>query len=363
MSRALGIKGTVFLLIAAVGIGAIYWYATKPRTSAQLQATVVTDGPVVNVVVTPLRRESIEERLISYGTVVAALGKSLTISEPFENRVRQVFVTAGESVDTGARLIEIEPSPDTELKLEQARSELKAAQEAERLTKESFNLKLVTRQDLNAVEQRLKDAELALQSMLDRGMAGPQMIDSDVPGVVMQINAQAGQIVAAGSPLLEIAGKNQIDVRLGIEDEDIGNLHIGQTVRIVPVHEAQGREVDGRIELITQQVNPQTRLIDVYVAPASTARLMLNEYVRGEIVVASEQSLVAPRASVLPEEDHYVVFTVERDRAVRHAIKIGIENDQKIQIVGTDLQPGQLVIVSGNSELKDGMAVKMEPVR
>ena len=47
---------------------------------------------------------------------------------------------------------------------------------------------------------------------------------------------------------------------------------------------------------------------------------MLNEYVRGEIVIAAEDSLVAPRSAVLPEEDHYVLFTVEQDRAVKHTV-------------------------------------------
>ena len=57
---------------------------------------------------------------------------------------------------------------------------------------------------------------------------------------------------------------------LGIEDEDVGHLHVGQSVRIVPVPEVNGDAVNGSIQLITQQVNLQTRLIDVYIAPDST---------------------------------------------------------------------------------------------
>ncbi len=355
------IEVAVVLLIAAAGIGGIYWFANQPQGDAPSPSIVVEPEPEVGVLVAPLRIQSIEEPLIAYGTVVSALGRSKTIDEPFEVRVRQVFVTAGESVDTGTRLIEIEPSADTRLKLDQARSELKAAQELERLTSESVNMKLATRQSLSDAELRLKDAQAALQSMLDRGMAEPRVIKSEAPGMVMQINAQAGQIVAAGSPLLEITDQNQIEVRIGVESEDIGNLHVGQPVRVIPIHQGEDQVVDAKVEMIAHQVNPQTRLIDVYVAPASTAHLMLNEYVRGEIIVAADRSLVAPRSAVLPEEDHYVVFTVEHDRAVKHEVQVGIENNEQIQILGTDLQSGQLVVVNGNSELKHGMAVKPEP--
>ena len=87
---------------------------------------------------------------------------------------------------------------------------------------------------------------------------------------------------------------------------------------------------------------------------------MLNEYVRGEIVIAAEDSLVVPRSAVLPEEDHYVLFTVEQGRAVKHTVSVGIQNDQQVQILGNELLEGQPAVVSGNSELRDGMAVRPE---
>ena len=351
----------VLLLAAAVGIGG-YWYLHQGSEVATVQLKPTDEGPVVSVQTIPIRRERMEETLTAYGTVVTALGKTQVVSEPFETRVRQVFVTAGESIDAGRPLIEIEPSVDSLLKLDQARSELQAAEEAARLAKESLNLKLTTRQDVNVAEQRLHDAQVALQSMTERGLTEPRVIKASTTGVVMRIGAQPGQIVAPGGPLVEIVGKDEISILFGIEDEDIGHLHVGQTVRIVPIPETEGNAVDGNIQLITQQVNPQTRLIDVYVTPASATQLMLNEYVRGEIVVAAEDSLVAPRSAVLPEEDHYVLFTVEQDRAVKHAVTVGIENDEQVQILGSDLREGQAVVVSGNSELRDGMAVRSESV-
>ena len=356
------IRRVVWFLLAAAIVGGTYWYMIRRPAAVPPKENNPTDGPVVPVRVEPLRRQKIEERLIVYGTVVAAVGKSQQITEPFEVRVRQVFVTAGQPVAAGAKLIEIEPSLDTQLKLNQARTELNAAQEAAQLAQDSFKLKLSTRQDLAAGQKRLQDAQTALQSMLDRGMAEARVITADASGVIMQITGHVGEIVAAGGPLLELARENQIEIRVGIENEDIHNLSLGQKVRIVPVFEGEGRAVDAAIKLITQQVNPQTRLIDVYLTPASTTHLMLNEYVRGEIIVVADQSLVVPRSAVLPAEDHYALFTAEHGHVIEHAVKIGIDNDQQVQILDSDLQPGQLVVVSGNSELKNGMSVEAEPV-
>jgi RND family efflux transporter MFP subunit len=337
-----------------------YSHATRDDDSAPCPTDEHAEPPVVRVKAVPLTKGFVQEPLMAYGTVVAALGKSQVISVPFECRVLQTFVTPGESVETGKLLMQIEPSSETQLLMKQARSELQAALQAAQLAREGFNMKLTTRQDLNAAEQRLKTAQTALQTLIDRGGAEPSKLLATAPGVVTQINAQAGQTAAAGSSLLEIVGQKQINVRVGIEFEDVGNLHVGQDVLITPVHNGQGRQAAGKVQLITQQVNPQTRLIDVYVSPQADTRLMLNEYVRCQANLAAQQALVVPRSAILPDEDHHVLYTVDQRRAIKHTIEIGIENERQVQIFGEKLEPGQLVVVVGNSELQDGMAVEVE---
>ena len=174
---------------------------------------------------------------------------------------------------------------------------------------------------------------------------------------------QPGAIVAAGMALVETIGQDQITVRIGVEDEDVGHLEQGQAVRILPVNAADGRTIDGRVHLITRQVNPATRLVDVFVSPADGARLLLNEYVEARIAIAAHDALVVPRAAVLPEDGQYVLYTVADGRATRQVVTIGLENATHIEVAGDGLQEGQAVVVVGNSELHDGMAVAAEPAR
>jgi membrane fusion protein (multidrug efflux system) len=337
-----------------------YSHANRNDASTRAPAEEHAEGPVVRVKTAPLTKESIQQPLVAYGTVVAALGKSQVITVPFECRVLQTFVTPGESVENGKLLMQIEPSSETQSLIKRARSELQAAEQAAKLAREGFSMKLTTRQDLNTAEQRLKTSQTAMQNLIDRGALEPRQLSSTAPGVVIQINAQAGQTATAGSPLLEIVGQNQINVRVGIEYEDLGNLRVGQDIKITPVHNGLGRPATGKVQLITQQVNPQTRLIDVYVAPQTDTRLMLNEYVRCQTTLAAQLALVAPRSAVLPEEDHHILYTIDQGRAVKHTIELGIENDRQVQIFGEKLEPGQLVATVGNSELQDGMSVEVE---
>ena len=178
--------------------------------------------------------------------------------------------------------------------------------------------------------------------------------------MVSRVDVQEGQIVAAGAPLLATIGQNQINVRLGIENEDLANLRVGQSVHLLPVNAPESQAVEGHIHLITREVNPQTRLADVFVALPPGARLLLNDFIEGKIQVAAGDVLVLPRSAVLPEEDRYVAYTVEKGHAVKHIVDVGMENDRQVQVLGGDLREGQEVVVQGNAELQDGMAVQVE---
>jgi len=90
---------------------------------------------------------------------------------------------------------------------------------------------------------------------------------------------------------------------------------------------------------------------------------LLGGYVRGRIVIASKNTLVVPRSSVLPEDGHYVLFTVKNGRAQKFIVKAGLENHRRVEVMDKNLKPGDLVVIQGNYELKDGMSVQAEALK
>jgi multidrug efflux pump subunit AcrA (membrane-fusion protein) len=73
--------------------------------------------------------------------------------------------------------------------------------------------------------------------------------------------------------------------------------------------------------------------------------------------------MVVPRSAVLPEADHHVLFTVKADRAQQHIVQVRLANEKEVEVNGNDLVAGEPVVTLGNYELKDGMAVKVDPSR
>ncbi len=346
------------VVVAALG----YRYGRRAGlTHAPADATSgAKGGPVASVHVVTLSKQEIKEMLVVYGTVVSALGKTETFSVPFESQVQSVLVTAGQVVDANTPLVAITPSPDTSLSLAQARSEQNSAQDSLELVERLLAMKLTTQQNLVTAQQKLQAAKLKVKSMEDRGIDGREVVRSTAKGLVSRIDVEPGQIVAAGTTLVGMIGQNQISVRLGIENEDMSSLRPGQTVELYPVNAPEKRAVQGNITLITQRINPQTRLVDVFVTPHDDAALMLNEYLEAKIVLASSQGFVVPRSAVLPQQGHYIVYTIKQGHAVRHVVNLGLETPTQVQVLAEGLQAGDEVVTVGNYELSDGMTVSVE---
>ena len=78
----------------------------------------------------------------------------------------------------------------------------------------------------------------------------------------------------------------------------------------------------------------------------------------GTIELAKKTALVAPRTAVLPDDDKQVLFTVKDGKAVRHEVKVGISTDDLVEVSADDLHEGDQVVVLGNYELENGMAIQ-----
>jgi len=348
------IIGAIVLVLIVVGV---VWMQQRFGIGKEEK----TAGPIAHVQVAKLERKTITEKVIVYGSVVAQPGKTHSVSIAFETRVRHILVAPGQFVQENDPLIEVELSPGAQVQFQQAKNAAEAARKELKQTQERFNLKLATNQDLSAAEKTARDAEAQLTALQRAGAGGDNRIHSDIAGVIAKVDAQDGQIVPPGGPLVEIVAENEIEVKLGVEPEDLSAVQEGAPITIFPVNDPTAAQVEGSIRLVTRRIDPTTRLVDVYVALPKGTKLLLDQYVRGEIQRVEENALVVPRSAVLPNESReFKVFTVVNNRAVTHTVKIGAENPREMQVIADDLHPGDSVVTVGNYELKDGMAVEIK---
>lgn len=356
-------KWIIPVLLAAACGAAGYWYGIRHPSAADsgaADASGDTTKPTVAVRVLPIRHGTLHATVSAFGPVLAQPSDVTVMSVPFESRAGHILMTPGQQIAAGAVIGELSPSPDTQLQLRQAEAAIAAAKKDFANSTQRFNDHLATNSDLLTSQQNLDAAQLKLDSFTRNGASGTQKLKAPVNGIVSKIDVQEGQIVPAGGPLLEIVAGNRIAARLGLEPSDAAQVHPGDPVTLTEVRAGLSAAVDGKIELITKQIDHDTGLVDVLVTFPKDAGLLLGGFVRGEFATSSADGLIVPRAAALPTDDGYRVFTIEDGHAVEHAVKLGLQNDQETIVDGDGLKPDSLVVISGNYELENQMAVTLQ---
>jgi membrane fusion protein (multidrug efflux system) len=352
----------ILLVLLGGGVGLFLFLRSHRSSVAEQSPSLSVEGdeakPVVQVEIVPIERKSISEKVTAYGSVAAQPGKTHLVAISFESRVQHILISPGQLVKQGDTLLEVQGSPASLLQLHQAEATAGEAHKELEQAKKRFEMKLATNQELNQAQKAASDADLQLESLKAQGVAADNRIRSDITGIVAKVDVEEGQVTNAGSPLLELVATGDIEIKLGVEPEDIAKLQPGQRVNISLVNNPTPSEIKGNVRLVTQRVNPADRLVDVFVSVPPGTKLLLAAYVRGEIIAASRETLVVPRDAVLPEDGRHTLYIVQDHRAMKKTVEIGLGTDSEVEVIDPELRDGDQVVTVGNRELADEMPVK-----
>jgi membrane fusion protein (multidrug efflux system) len=223
-----------------------------------------------------------------------------------------------------------------------------------------FGLKLATNKDLNEAQKAARDAELTVESLQQQGVNTIAELRGKSAGYVDKVNVQDGQIVAAGTALVDLIGKEDLEVKLGVRADAVGNIEAGQPASLDIDSVSAGDPIPGKVRVVTHEVDPTTGLVEVFVSVSPDQPLLIGAYVHGGIETRKEDALVVPKSAVLPEDENFYLFTVANKKAVKHTVKIGFQTPNEVEILASDLKAGDEVVTVGNYELTDGATVEEE---
>ncbi len=336
------------LCLLAIGI---IWIAPRDCAAAEQVSALVR--------VEPLARHTLAETLTGYGVVTADTGGEVNISLPRAGQVTSLGLTAGEIVRRGQTLFSFSTGASGGQSYAQAQAGVKFARAEVARTTTLLAEKLATVSQLDSARQALSDAEASLQAQQRIGN-GLRLARVTAPfaGVVMKVAVAQGDRIGADVPVLTLARAGRLRVHLGIEPEDISRVTVGMPVSIKPVFDPQAA-AQAKVAEVHGTVNPQTRLVDVVVRIASsgTGILLPGMQVSGIITTASKSGWAVPRSAVLRDDKGAYLYQVDNGKARRIDVNTGFEDDAMVEVTGP-VDTSLPVVVLGNYELKDGMAVR-----
>jgi RND family efflux transporter MFP subunit len=342
------------VVLVVVALGWFFLGRLRPGAAEESAAR-----PAASVETVPLAEQAIARTIEAFGTVVAAPSGDSLASAPYDCVVRKVYVAVGSAVAAGDVLLEVDPSPEAKLAADSARSVRTLADKALAATQQRYDLKLATSQELFTAEQAAEDARLKADSLAARGLGGDGRIIAAAAGVVTRLDLGPGALAPAGTPLVTVSAGGRWEVRLGVEAADAAAVRAGQAVTLASANRSAPANVPATVRSVGAALDPATGAVEVRAPVPADAPLLLGEHVQARIEIQrQEHALVVPRRAVLPDGEKQVLFTVKDGQAVRHEVQTGLATDELLEVTGPDLHAGDPVVVLGNYELEDGMAIQ-----
>jgi membrane fusion protein (multidrug efflux system) len=319
--------------------------------SAQVQTATVREMPMT-------------QALAAYGVAEFDPASTRTLAVQFEAQVVSLGIAVGQKAHDGQALLTLRPSAVTQLELDRLGREAAAtASELERLTRMRGD-GLATNAEVQAAQLAAASAHQAHASLAARSGGGQLLLRAPAEGVVDALPFAPGDVVPAGSAVARLGAANRLRVRLGIEPEDMVQVHAGASVRLHALQDGAAI-ISGRISSVDGRVDAQTRLAGAFVDLPVGASVLPGEALRGEIVLAlRDKALAVPRSAVLYDPAHAdqpYVFVASAGKAQRRNVTVGLDDGHDIEIA-SGLAVNEVVIVQGNYELADGMNIHTVPV-
>ncbi len=354
------------VIAAAVAAAALAWrIATQGNTHAPAEADATPTAAVQTVRVA---RESIAEPVQAYGSIFAGSANAVTVNVPYTARVMHIRVQLGQAVKRDAPLVDLLADASASLAAAQAKNTAVLARDELARTQSMFDKGLATQSQLDSAKKALLDAQDVLAAQQRMGVtAGVQTVTAPSDAIVTQISVSQGDQTQPGAALVQLAvtgraGDGWPNVMLGVEPSDAATIRPGDTVTLHGLSSAlEQQTLEGRVTTVGAAVDPQSQLVDVgaLVAVPTHSLFIPGTRVRADIATAAGTYWVVPRSAVLRDDSgNAYLFQVTADaHAKRVPVAVKVEADNRYGVDGP-IDAGLPVVVGGNYELQDGMAVR-----
>ncbi|MFM0220303.1 efflux RND transporter periplasmic adaptor subunit [Paraburkholderia caledonica] len=357
----------VHIALLTIAAGAVFTCSACHSSGAADSAAADSsaDKPAVSVQTVRPQRGAIAQPVRAYGIVAASASNVTTINLPYIARVVQIRVQPGQTVTRGTPLVVVQADPAAVLAATEAKSAVTLAQGELARTQSLFDKGLATQSQLAAARRSADDARQTLAAQSQSGVAsGNKIVTAPFDGVVLQLSVAQGDQVQAGAAILQLTGGAGNDMRsnvtLGVEPSDAAQVHPGDTVTLHGLSATLAKKaIDGRVVLVGASIDPQSQLVDVGAnVPLGQSAFIPGTRVNADIATRNGVRWIVPRAAVLKGDKGAYVFQVDaQNKARRVAVAIEVENGDRYGVDGA-LNQTQALVVSGNYELEDGMAVR-----
>jgi HlyD family secretion protein len=346
-------------------VGVVVVLAVAAASYAWYQVSEGEAGPRYRTV--PVERGPLEAVVTASGTLNAV--STVQVGSQISGQVKEIYADFNTPVKKGQVLARIDAS-GYELRLNQARADLDAAQSAVALARSQLEVELaearkagrkVLAARISVGKARVASALAAVeqrQALLQQAQADLERttIRAPVDGTVILRNVDAGQTVAVSpqAPALFVIAQDLHDMQVeaAVDQADVGRLKLGQSASFT-VDAFPRRSFTGEIRQIRKSprnVQSSVRYTVLIAAPNRDLALLPGMTANVRIVVAHRDDVLKVPDAAL----HFSppgaaggerVWILARGKLRPVDLRLGLNDGTSTEVLSGALQPGDQVVV------------------
>ncbi len=288
-------------------------------------------------------------------------------------RITQRSAELGQRVAAGAVLARLDPQ-DYQLAAQAAQSQVTAALSQRDVAAAEFRRYAALKEQnfISGAELERREAALrSAQSQLEQAQAqaatqGNQArytaLVAPAAGVITAVEAEPGQVVSAGTPVLRLAQDGPRDAVFAVPEDQVASIRPGLPVQVRPWNAATS--LKGQVREVAASADPVTRTFQVKVAlpAASTLALGSTVYVAPQRpqVAAAPLAIKLPTTAQRQEGKATSVWVLDPATMTVSAQPVQVGGlDGNEAVISEGLKPGQQVVATGVHVLNPGQKVSI----
>ncbi|MEN9437443.1 MAG: hypothetical protein RIR09_2098 [Pseudomonadota bacterium] len=278
----------------------------------------------------------------------------------------------GQHVKAGEVLAQLDPQ-DYQLSAQAAKAQVAVATTNRDLAAADFKRfkELRDKNFISGAELERREAGLkAAQAQLDQAQAqfsgqgnqeGYTKLVANVSGVVTGVDAEVGQVVAAGSPVVRVAQDGPRDVVFSVPEDKVANIKVGSAVDVRVW--ASNATSKGVVREVAASADPVTRTFGVKVAMDAADKLALGTTVSvapRAFDRSGQQVIKLPTSALVKDGNSASVWVLDSTSMTVNLQPIQVATvDGNDVVIAGGLQPGMRIVSAGVHVLAPGQKVSI----
>ena len=337
-------KMNVIVKTLIVGGVCVASMACQSKKSAET-AVVVEEKPKVTTEVVNL--QDVEQQSTFTGNVEGFAVNNITPQQP--RRIARLLVDVGDHVRAGQKLAEMENSA-----LAQAKAQYDNNKANFERADELYKFGGESKANWESMKTAYEVSKLTYENMLEN-----TSLISPISGLVTARNYDVGDMVVA-SPIFVVQQINPVKIYINVSGSLYSYSKKGMSVD-VELDAIPEKKFEGKVSRITPLIDPQTRTFEVELTVANgKEEIKPGMYARATMSYGSRKNVVVPDRAVVKmmgSGDRFI-YVLKADGTVSYQkVELGRRMNDKFEVL-SGVADGDEVVVSGQSALKNGIAVE-----